>query len=92
MIKKILSISLMLVAISLFTTSLSAGEKKDTVKKECTCKSCDNCKCGCKDGKTCDCKNMKKDCSCKNMKKDCECKQKKSCGGKKKKHCGNHKK
>lgn len=101
--KKIIKISMIMLAFALLSTGyVSAKEKccdkegKDSKVKTCDCKGCENCKCGCKEGKECKCKGCKdckcgckgdKECDCKNDKncdcKKCDCKNDKNCDCKK---------
>lgn len=77
---KFIKISMVLLAFALLSTGyISAKEKccdkegKDSKVKTCDCKDCEDCKCGCKGDKECDCK--KGDCK-KGEKSGCGCKDK----------------
>ncbi|HPY15832.1 MAG TPA: hypothetical protein PLI61_13130 [bacterium] len=79
---KFIKISMVLLAFALLSTSyVSAKEKccdkdgKGSEIKTCDCKECENCKCGCKEGKECKCKSCKDcKCGCKGD-KECDCKK-----------------
>jgi len=93
--KKIIKISMIMLAFALLSTGyISAKEKccdkegKNSKVKTCDCKGCENCKCGCKEGKECKCEGCKDcKCGCKGDKecdcKKCDCKNDKNCDCKK---------
>ena len=79
---KVIKISMIMLAFAFLTTGyIFAKEKccdkegKSSEVTKCDCKGCENCKCGCKEGKECKCKDCKDcKCGCKGD-KNCDCKK-----------------